>query len=225
MIGRGWFLMFFLGAALMPYLLSSQSPLRAILSSGSSPGAPQPAAAQPSTSAEGAKPAKSGAAATIAAAAASTVGDRQPAAPLEAPVTLAEALRWDLTPTWVMNRWPRVTTLLAELDLQGYRVPLVTGTGPTDVAGSLSYYFDATQQLRRIEFTGTTGDAHDLVVLLRDRHGFQRRLTEDPSTYLYQVEEDRRALSELRVRAAPVVKSGNPFTRFSLSLVMRRPEE
>ncbi len=221
MIGRGWFLMFFLGAALMPYLLSQESPLRTILSGSTSPSAAQPAAAAPSHPAEGAKDP----AAAVAAAPATNLGGKQPAAPPEAPVTAAEALRWDLTPAWVMNRWPRVTTLLAELDLQGYRVPLVTGTGPRDLAGSLSYYFDGTQQLRRIEFTGTTGDPYDLVVLLRDRHGFVRRLTEDPSTYLYQVEEDRRALSELRVRAAPVVKTGNPFTRFSLTLTMRRPAE
>ena len=51
----------------------------------------------------------------------------------------------------------------AELDLQGYRVAYVSGTAETDIAGSLSYYFDNTHRLRRIAFNGTTGDARRLV--------------------------------------------------------------
>ena len=42
--------------------------------------------------------------------------------------SLDEVLRFDLTPDWILHRWPRVSTGLAQLDLQGYRVPLVSGT-------------------------------------------------------------------------------------------------
>ena len=72
--------------------------------------------------------------------------------------SLAEVLRFDATVDWVLQRWPRVTTGLPYLQLQGYRVPLVTGTGLADVAGSLTYYFNARQQVQRITFRGTTGD-------------------------------------------------------------------
>ena len=57
--------------------------------------------------------------------------------------TLAEVLRFDVTVEWVMQRWPRVSTGLPYLQLQGYRVPLVSGTSLRDVAGSLTYYFNA----------------------------------------------------------------------------------
>ena len=64
--------------------------------------------------------------------------------------SLAEVLRFDVTVAWVMQRWPRVSTGLPYLQLQGYRVPLVTGTTVADLAGSLTYYFNAQQQVQRI---------------------------------------------------------------------------
>src|SRR5690606_17564890 len=41
---------------------------------------------------------------------------------------LAEPFRFDITPDWVFRRWQRVSTVSNLPDLQGYRVPLVTGT-------------------------------------------------------------------------------------------------
>ena len=70
-------------------------------------------------------------------------------APLEGVTArdLGEVIRFDGSPEWVMARWPRVTAGLANLDLQGYRVPLVSGTAQDDLAGSLTYYFDRNQQV------------------------------------------------------------------------------
>ena len=48
-----------------------------------------------------------------------------------------------------MRRWPRVTTV-PQFALAGLRVPLVTGTQIDDLAGSLTYYFDRTDQVQRI---------------------------------------------------------------------------
>mgnify|MGYP003353110921 CR=1 FL=1 len=101
----------------------------------------------------------------------------------------------------------------------------ISGIGETDVAGSLSYYFDASLTLQKIVFQGSTGDARRLVQFLLSQHRFERRLADDPSTYLYQVPQDGQALSELRIRTVPIVKSTNPLTRFELTLVMRRPGE
>ena len=67
---------------------------------------------------------------------------------------LDEVLSFDRSVEWVMQRWPRVSTGLTYLQLQGYRVPLVTGTGLSDVAGSLTYYFNAGQQVQRITLRG-----------------------------------------------------------------------
>jgi len=140
-------------------------------------------------------------------------------------IPLEHALQWNLSPAWVMSTFPRVTTELPDLELQGYRMAYVSGTTPTDVAGSLSYYFDGSLRLQKIRFTGSTGDARRLVQHLISRHQFQRRMADDAGVYLYQVEQDGQALSELRVRAASVVKADNSLGRFATTLEMRRPAE
>src|SRR5262249_15052442 len=73
-------------------------------------------------------------------------------------VTIEQAFRFDLTPQWVSNHWPRVSTVLGEPEQLGMRVALVSGTQPDDVAGSLTYYFDPHHQLQRITFDGLTRD-------------------------------------------------------------------
>ncbi len=139
--------------------------------------------------------------------------------------SLAEVLRLDVTVEWVLQRWPRVTTGLPQLQLQGYRVPLVTGTTTADVAGSLTYYFNAQQQVQRITLRGTTGDPSVLASLLTSRYGFARRLTNDPGVILYEaVDSSNRPVGSLKIRSAPVVSVSQPRTRFQIELVMDRTE-
>lgn len=242
MFGRGYLAMFLVGGAVLPYALSSSSGLREAISgpwqSLTGTGDKTAAAAQGTVlqpaphgttpfvngnEQHQAAPQGGGIPATFAshptpAGSKSIAGD-------ERLIPFEHALQWQVTPTWVLSTWPRVTTHLSELETQGYRVTLVSGTTPTDVAGALTYYFDAKQKLQRITFNGTTGDARRLVQFLGSAHHFQRRLLEDPSVYLYQVEEDRRALSELRIKTAPIVRAGATLSRFEVTLVMRRPEE
>ncbi len=139
---------------------------------------------------------------------------------------LGEVLRFKgVTTGWVLWRWPRVSTGLAELPLQGYRVPLVTGTKETDLAGSLTYYFNARQEVQRISFQGTTGDPRELIGLLTTRYKFTRRLTNDPGLYVYEVANPGgKPASVLRVQSARVVKSSDSRRRFAVELVMERPE-
>ena len=137
---------------------------------------------------------------------------------------LAEVLRFDVSSGWVLRRWPRVSTGLAELPLHGYRVPLVTGTAETDLAGSLTYYFNAQQQVQRIGFQGATGDPRELIRLLSDRYKFARRLTNDPGVFVYEVADPAgRPKSVLRIQSAPVIKSSEPRRRFEVELMLERP--
>ncbi len=151
-----------------------------------------------------------------------------PGVPLEGPPTrnLAEVLRFqNVTTGWVLRRWPRVSTGLAELPLQGYRVPLVTGTRQTDLAGSLTYYFNSQQQVQRISFQGTTGDPRELIRLLTTRYKFTRRLTNDPGLFIYEVTDPGgRPGSLLKIQSSPVVKSSEPYRRFEVELVIERPD-
>lgn len=137
---------------------------------------------------------------------------------------VAEVFRFDVTPAWVMGNWPRVSAGLAEIDLQGYRVPLSTGPRQADVAGSLTYYFNRQQQVERITFQGTTGDARELLAWLTSAHGFQQVKAGGPHQYVYRVQERGRVLSELVITPSRVVRMDSPHARFDVSLSMRRPK-
>jgi len=138
---------------------------------------------------------------------------------------LGDVLRFDVTPDWVMQRWPRVSTGLGKLELDGYRVPLVTGAKPSDLAGALTYYFDPRQQVQQITFRGTTGDVNELVQLLQTRYKFARRVTNDPGLILYEtVGPDGRPTSMARIRPAWVVRASDPHRRFEVDLLLSRPQ-
>jgi hypothetical protein len=136
---------------------------------------------------------------------------------------LAEVIQFDGSPAWVMARWPRVTAGLADLDLQGYRVPLVSGTSQDDLAGSLTYYFDKNQRIARIIFHGSTGDPRKLIALVTSRYSFEPQKTDDPSLTLFQAKWNGKPHSELRIRPARVVRANQPYARFEVDLAMKRP--
>lgn len=138
---------------------------------------------------------------------------------------LTEVLRFDISPAWVVRQWPRVSSGLAQLQLQGYRVPLVTGTDQDDLAGSLTYYFNPRQQVQRLTFHGTTGDTRSLVALFTARFGFRRRLTNEPGVFLYEtLGSNGKPISFLWIRPAPVVKATEPLERYEVAILMERPE-
>ena len=152
------------------------------------------------------------------------VSDVNPSRPLleGVPVQdLAEVLRFDVDPRWVMGRWSRVSTGLADLKLDGLRVPLVTGTSLGDLAGSLTYYFDQEHRVRRITFQGHTGDERKLVAVLTGHYGF--RPEPGLGAGLYLVKWNGRPTSALRVRHAPVIRAGAPHSRLDVILEINRP--
>lgn len=138
---------------------------------------------------------------------------------------LADVLRFDVTTAWVMANWSRVSTALSDIQLQGYRVALITGTGDGDLAGSLTYYFNPLQKVQRIVFQGTTGDARPLVQHLTTHYKFERQVTADPREFLFEVRYHGRPVSQLRMRPAPIVRQDDSRTRFEVSLYLERPEE
>lgn len=138
---------------------------------------------------------------------------------------LAEVMRFDVSPGWIIARWPRVSAGLAQLQLQGYRVPLVSGTAWDDVAGALTYYFNPRQEVQRLTFQGTTGDARKLVHLVTTRYGLARRLTNDPGMFLYERQDSNKASkSFLWIRPAAVVKASDPLGRLEVAMLLERPE-
>jgi hypothetical protein len=89
----------------------------------------------------------------------------------------------------------------------------------------LTYYFNSNQQVQRITFHGTTGDARKVVAFLTARYRFVRRLTNDPGMYVYEAAHgDGKRTSALRVNLAGVVKASDPYRRFAVDLALERPE-
>jgi hypothetical protein len=147
------------------------------------------------------------------------------AAPLEGlpGYPLAEVLRLDVTKEWVYQRWPRKSTSLAELDLYGVRVPLVTGTQLHDLAGSLTYYFTPDGRVQLISFRGRTGDTTQLVAIATQRFGLTRQPTVAAGEQLFQLRESEKVLSSLRTRPAPVLWSSTPHESFAVEMDLQNP--
>lgn len=150
----------------------------------------------------------------------------QSLAPLEGVYgrSLSELLNWGITKEWVYRNWDRKTTGLADPQLFGIRVPAVTGGAMTDVAGSLSYYFDAQGVLQKIRLHGRTADTTQLVRLAGERFGMSRRTSMSPGEQLYQAVEENHLRSELRTRPESVLWGTTPHSSFVVDMEINRPE-
>lgn len=156
-------------------------------------------------------------------------GPEEPTPEYVIPTTdFAEVFRFDMRPDYLVQRWPRVTAATAGIQLQGYRVPLLTGTREDDLAGAVTYYFNPRQEVQRITFRGTTGNANRLIQYLAAQFGFCHRPTNDPGLFLYVVPEEGSrggVKSYLWIRPQRVLRAAEPHARFELDLVIERPTE
>jgi len=133
---------------------------------------------------------------------------------------------FSITPEWIVAHWPTASIGLAQLQLEGYRVPLVTGTAQHDLAGSLTYYFDAEQKLHQITFVGTTGDPRPLIGLLTSRFQLTRRLVNDPGLVVYEaVHYNNRPASNLQIRLASLALPNELYRHYDVKLSVERPAE
>jgi hypothetical protein len=135
-------------------------------------------------------------------------------------VSLAEILRFDITPEWVLARFPRVSTLLSEMNLDGLRVPLITGSSTSDLAGTLTYYFDRYKRLQRVSIHATVGDPTRYMNELQQAY----RLSPEPSLggNLYVIRWNGLPASILHVTPASVVYAGSTYGRYHLFLEMNQ---
>jgi hypothetical protein len=139
---------------------------------------------------------------------------------------LAEILRFDLTPSSISQRWPRVmNSRHAAGQLQAYRVPLVGSSKIGGLTGALTYFFTEEAKLQGVQFYGNAADAQPLVDFLTRQHGLQRYKSGDPSLEVYEVRRDGKAVSQLLLRTAPVIDAAQPEGRFRVELVLDHPTD
>jgi len=146
-------------------------------------------------------------------------------APLTGPpgLTLEQALRWDVTKNWVYSNWARKSTGLSDPRLFGVRVPLVTGAGMTDVAGSLTYYFDQAGAVQRMRLRGRTADTSRIVYLAGTAFGMTPTLSGAPGEQLFRAYEDKTLRGELRTRPEGVLWGASPHGSFDVFFEATRP--
>ncbi len=138
---------------------------------------------------------------------------------------LNQVFDFSVSPAWVLGNWPRVSTKLADIDQLGYRVPLVSGTRPDDLAGSLTYYFDLDHKLQRIGFQGSTADGRRLIALLERKFGFKHQATTDPNMYLYQVLWSGKPMGQCWFNPSDVVVAEQRYSTFHVRLTIDRPSD
>jgi hypothetical protein len=134
---------------------------------------------------------------------------------------LRAVMRFDISPAWVIQRFARVSTVLADLQLEGLRVPLVTGTRPDDIAGTLTYYFDRNDKLQRVTIHGFTGDPKRLIGAMTEHYG----LNHEPSLEagVYTKRWNGYPVHFLRLSHAPVVFSDQVHQKYTVFLELNQP--
>ncbi len=138
-------------------------------------------------------------------------------------VALEEVFQPTITPGWVMQHWRQISTVTDQVRLNGYRVALVTGTGPDDLVGSLTYYFDARERLRRIRFRGTTGNPDRLLAMLQHTYQLRRASGSTAAVQEYRRMWNGRPVSWVRVWPSAVLDARRPQERFQVELVLEPP--
>ena len=133
----------------------------------------------------------------------------QPKSPVVQPVVtpLPEILRFDLTPSFITHRWPRVSSNLPDLNYHGMRVPVMTGTGPADLHGSASYFFNRSHQLERIELHGYTDDPEPVIQFVTSTYRLKEYAANGQRLFLSYYKGQ--PLSMLRARRAEFGKDND----------------
>jgi hypothetical protein len=139
-------------------------------------------------------------------------------------VRLDEAVNWDATIPWILQRWPRVNTSIKDTSgkLRGFRVPLVTGANEDDLAGALTYYFNKENRCTYLTLSGTVGDPRQLVYYLVQRYKFAPKQSPEPGVHVYELGWNGNGKSTLTIKPAQVVRSSTPHLRYQVELEMNR---
>lgn len=139
-----------------------------------------------------------------------------PSLPIEA------LLRFDIDPRWINATWPRVSTVTAENQMMGLRVPVATGTTPTDISGALTYYFDRNHHVQRITLDGVVGDERAIADYVGRVYGLRQEQALEAGIYV--TAKGRTIHNVMRVAFAPVLDVDQPLRQRSLWLELNRPE-
>ena len=135
---------------------------------------------------------------------------------------LREVLRFDIVPGWLPQRFARVSTVTSNVQMDGVRVPLITGTQSKDIAGSLTYYFDASQALKRINLHGLAGDPTSLAALMVQF--YQLKPEQSLGGQLFTTRWNNRVTSVMHIAPAPIIYAGADHSKYIVFLELNQPD-
>ena len=139
-------------------------------------------------------------------------------------LTVADLLRFDITKIWLQMHWRHVTTDIPAYPLHACRVPIMTGTEPYDVAGSITYYFNEHHRCERIQLHGFTADYRQVANLVQQRFWLKQYQTIGPVTYLAFHGEYPIGIMQVKVEPSYQDELG-PVTRFEIELELNFPQD
>lgn len=135
---------------------------------------------------------------------------------------LRDVLRFDITADWVTARFTRVSTVLADTHLEGLRVPLVTGIGTADLAGTITYYFDYSGKLQRVMLHAITGDVSRVVETMTQHYGLATEPSLDAGVFTKRW--NALPVHFLRVSRAPIVYRDALHHKFTVFIELNQPD-
>ncbi|MCA9193928.1 MAG: hypothetical protein KDB03_19285 [Planctomycetales bacterium] len=133
---------------------------------------------------------------------------------------LPEVLRFDVQPNWVIAHFPRVTTVLADSQLDGLRVPLVTGANPSDLAGTLTYYFDRYKRLQRTTIHAVTGDPSQIISQLQTYYHLQQ--VPSLGGGLWVQTWNGQPTSICQIAPAAIIQANEQFARYTIFIELNQ---
>jgi hypothetical protein len=136
-------------------------------------------------------------------------------------IDLREAIRFDMTSTALTQRFAPVTTLAGYSQFDVYRIGLVTGSQPTDLMGTVTYFFDVNKAVQRIQFYGTTGDPSMISGMMVQFYRLQPEAS--LGGQLFTTRWNNRVTSFLHVRPAAVVQAGYSSSNYQVFLELNQP--
>lgn len=101
------------------------------------------------------------------------------------------------------------------------RVPLVTGTSTSDLAGTLTYYFDKYKRVQRITVHAVTGDPSRFIAEMQHTYQLQQQPTLRSGLFLKKW--NGRATSVVYTTPAAVISADQPYARYELFIELNQP--
>ncbi len=134
---------------------------------------------------------------------------------------LRDVVRFDISPNWVTERFARVSTVLADLQLEGLRVPIVTGTQADSLAGTLTYYFDTSGSVQRVMIHGFTGNPSSIAQVMSGQYGLQPEPTLEAGVMTRRW--NGQPIHFMRLSHAPVVYSDAVHQKYTVFIELNQP--